>query len=412
MSLGVRALAVLAGFAITFFIGHKMGPAANGHYAVVTQTAALLSAIAAGGFDLAIIREFTPAAAQKKRIARSGLLIVFGLILTISMIVTGGLFIVGWLFAVPILGERLTTVSFVLLSTIFITRTISRISSAFLRAQQKFVLSQCVELLWVPSIVLSLLLYFLPRSIDQILLWTAVAGIFTNVTGIAANIILASSSPESFRQSLGALWGTALPLSGVALTLNFTDWYSLSVVALCLGIADAGIYRVSMQFGSMLWIVTAGLYAVFGARIGTAFAANDLNQVARICRSAMQLAVLIIVPAAAALILTADEILRFIGTPFVTGVPIIRIVVVGQVLIAVSGASGIALTMSGNAKLNFVITLGGLVAMLIIAPASAWMAGPVGVAAGVTIITVGMSGANLWALHRVSGINAITGSIK
>lgn len=411
LSLSVRALSVLAGFAIAFFIGHELGPAANGHYAVITQTATLLAALATGGFDLAIVREYAAAIPGLKPISRGDILKVFALIAAVSGAIVVVLTVVVLVLGLGIYDEISTANALALLAAIFVTRALGRIGSAFLRAQQQFVLSQGIELLFVPLAVLALVLIHMPPSTDTILLWTAAAGVAVGLAGIAINLALATRAADGFSLPIGRLVKTALPLCGVTLTLNFADWYSLSVVAWTQGIAEAGIYRVSMQFGMMLWIVSAGLYSVFGTRISAAFAAQDREAVARICRSAMQLALLLIVPAAAVLILAAPEILLLIGPEFSGGAPIIRIVALGQVLIAVTGVAGIALIMAGHARLNFIITAAGLAAMLVLAPLGAWLMGPVGVAACVTAITVAMNAANAGALYRVSGINAITGKV-
>ena len=60
----------MLGFAITWFIGNRMGPVANGHYALITQTAMFLSVAAAGGIDLAMVRDFSAATAHGLRPAR------------------------------------------------------------------------------------------------------------------------------------------------------------------------------------------------------------------------------------------------------------------------------------------------------------------------------------------------------
>lgn len=412
LSLGIRVMSVLLGFGIAVYIGRHMGPAANGQYALVTQTAQLMAVIVMGGFDLAIVREYASAKSSGLRIHRADLLKVLAALLAVAAAMVLFVAFAGNWLGKEFADQNLPAGILGLLTTIFITRLISRVQASFLRAQHHFALSQCVEVLLIPLVVLIAIILRFAVSVEEILWWTAAAGMVACVLGLATNLFLSTWEDDAVRRPLSLLFRTAAPLSGVAIVIGFSDWYSLSVVAYFLGVSDAGIYRVAMQIGAMLSIVSVGLSSVFGAKISTAIAAGDEQEVAELCGLAVRLALLLTMPAALALFIGAPYILDAIGESFAGGAVLVRIVAVGQLIIALFGAAGVAMAMAGYGRLNFQITLGGLTTMIVLAPLSAQFFGSVGVTVCVISINILMNGANAWMLYRITGINSVLGRLR
>lgn len=409
LSLAIRVLSVLAGFGVAFYIGRQMGAHANGQYALVTQTAMFLSVIAVGGLDFAVVREFAGTTVRGIALNRKTLLGATGLALLLAgvivlFLISGGEYLLESLF-----GNGLAKASSLILSIILISRTLTRLTSAVLRSQQDYLLSQIVEVLMIPAVVLFLLVIGVLRTIDQVLWCTASVGIITGLLGIAASLRFTGNGPDTLAVPMRRLLHSAAPLWGVAITLNISDWYGLTTVAIFLSVADAGVYRVAMQMGTVLSIVSMGLFAVFSAQISAAFAAGDRSRVAALCRSSTRLALLLVAPAAAILFLFAAPLLRFIGPEFEAGAPLLRIMAVAQVLATLSGPSGQALAMAGHGRINFLITATTTVGLIISLPLLAHFLGAIGVAIGVALVLVGNNAANLLFFWRAEGINSITG---
>ena len=68
-SLAVRGLAVIAGFAVTYLIGSKLGPEATGQFALVSQTAVFFAIVGLFGLDVSAVRHFAKAVAVGQGVA-------------------------------------------------------------------------------------------------------------------------------------------------------------------------------------------------------------------------------------------------------------------------------------------------------------------------------------------------------
>jgi O-antigen/teichoic acid export membrane protein len=162
----------------------------------------------------------------------------------------------------------------------------------------------------------------------------------------------------------------------------------------------------------MLAIVSMGLYGVFSAQIGAAYAARNKPEVARLARSATMLSLVMIMPVTILLFVFAHPILAMVGPEFAQGTTILRIMVVGQAIYTITGPSGLVLALTGHERINLLITTISTVSLLIIAPISAHMFGLVGITSYVAFILVARNCASLYAMQKLEGINCITGKLR
>ena len=410
-SIAVRGLSVLAGFGISWWLGHHFGPAANGHYALVTQTAMFLSVIAVGGLDLAIVREFSRTVALGQPLSRSSLsklvLASLGLaaVLAAGVVAIGGDRLDGWL------GDHLPAASLMTLIVLLAVRAVTRVTSAVLRSQKRYVSGQVVEVLLIPGLVLLLLLAGEVVSLNRLLIATAAVGVLVALGGMGVALSVTRSGPDAVRIPLLDTARTAGPLWGVALALNLGDWYGLAVVAAREGVFDAGLYRVALQIATALAIVSMGLFGVYAPRIGAAFAANDLDAVGRLTRTATRLSVVLMLPAAAVLVVAAEPILRLLGPDFALAAQTLRILAVGQAVYTATGPAGLTLAMAGHGRVNLMITGISVVGLLVLAPLGSALGGLEGVAIAVSVLLIGRNLASLLAVRHLIGVNVLTGRV-
>ena len=100
-----------------------------------------------------------------------------------------------------------------------------------------------------------------------------------------------------------------------------------------------------------------------------------------------------------------------LGLGAVVGV-IVGTVVVGQILYTTMGPAGITLAMTGHERVNLAVTLVSTGSLLLVGPFAADHFGSIGVAAWISIMLVARNIASLWMVHRLLGINVITGSYQ
>ena len=202
---------------------------------------------------------------------------------------------------------------------------------------------------------------------------------------------------------------TALPLWGVTIALNFADWYGLTVVTAQLGLAEAGIYRVVMQFATVFSLLSTGLFGVYSVRIGAAQANADWAAVARLVRSATLLSAALVTIPAIILIIAAKPVLGIVGPEFQSGAAALQIGLVGQILYIITGPAGLTLAMTGHARINLAITLISTASLIVFAPLAAAKFGIIGVVGCVSALLVARNLASLAFVRRLLGINALSG---
>lgn len=409
---GIRGLSILIGFCITYFIGHRFGAIANGQYALVTQTTMFLSIIAIGGLDIAIVKEFSAAMARNLSLNRKMVINV----LAASSIIAAGLALIAMFISKEIAGgmelSGLPIAAFLMLPVLTVARALTRLTSAVLRSQHKYIWGQSVEVLLIPAIVIVPFLTHGFSTIDDVIIGTAAASAFSALVGVIGSMRYTRGGREVLVVPVRKLFATALPLWGVAVALNVADWYSLTTVATTLGLREAGIYRVALQIGTSLTLVSLGIMSVLSGQIGAAYHANDWHKIALYNRNAARISAIMTVPAALVIFFAAPALLSSIGPEFVSGVTALRLLLIGQVLYVITGPAGLTLAMMGHGRTNFLITTISTGLLFVFAPLTAHFFGIVGVVITVSTLLVGRNLTSFAVLLSREGINSMTGHVR
>jgi O-antigen/teichoic acid export membrane protein len=411
ISLAVRAVAVLLGFVVTFLIGHNYGPEANGHYALITQSGMLLSVIAVGGIDMAVVRKLSEAVAKKIPVERATLLKLVAYSLGFAALLSTILALSShWALPVLFKGEPPRD-ALLLIILILFARALTRLMSSILRSQKAYTWGQLVEALFIPLIVVVAILVAPHMTVDTILWVTAIGGLATGAVALISSLPYTASGGDTLHVPMADVLKVALPLWGVAIFLNISEWYSLASASAVLGVHEAGLYRVAIQVASALGIVTMGLFSVYSPQISAANAGSNKREVAALARSATRLSLLFSLPVALAIFIFAPEILNVIGPEFAEAAPVLRIVIVGQAVYTATGPSGLVLAMTGHEKINFWLTMSSTAALLVSAPLAAYFAGLVGISIAVAVVTIARNLGSFYAVWKKEGINVMTGHI-
>lgn len=408
----VRGLGVVAGFAITLAVGRNWGPEANGVYAIVTQTAIFVAVLVAGGLDVAIVRYFAAAIGRGHRVALASILYVLGITLAlVSVAIVIIQLCRGWLTefgGLPEISEGLIS----LLLAMIAARAFTRVLSGIARAYGYNVFGQAIDGLIIPAIVLGPLMLGLLPDVEATLEITAIAGVIAVVVGlIVCRTAFDRQTPHTPIEQvpIRSMLTAAVPLWGLGLALNISDWYGLTIVMAHQGPHDAGLYRVAVQFASAFTIVSVSLFGVYSPRISAAHATGDWRKVAQIASTATRLGTALVLPAGLLLVIAAPHILLPIGSEFVEGSTMMRVAVMGQVLCVALGPPGITLVMIGRERIVFAISVACMLWALLIAPIAAASLGALGVIISLSSANIIRSLAEFFVLRHLTGVNSITG---
>ncbi|EDL49316.1 lipopolysaccharide biosynthesis protein [Erythrobacter sp. SD-21] len=409
LSIVVRGITVLAGFAIAFIIGARLGPEALGAYALITQTAMFLSIVAVGGLDLSIVRHF-PVDRRKGLYSVSSVVTMFAICLLLCGIIGMVVFVVGPTYLAQFEEVDVSSFYLTILCLILLSRAFTRTTSAFLRSQRRYVFSQIVEGLLIPLPILAMIVFGMIATVREILLATALSGIAALLVGVASSLRLTTARKDAPTTAMSALFIAAMPLWGVAIIKNFSDWYSLSVVGSQLSVADAGLFRVAWQITSALPIITVGIYGVFSPQIGTSVAQDEPTEVARLARTATRLSIILAVPAILLLAASSPFLLGLIGPEFQGAQTALFVLLAGQAVYVATGPSGIVLAIMGKQSVNLNIALAAFVLLLFAIPIGATHYGLTGVAMAIAIVTALQNLGTYIAVRKLLGIQVWSGS--
>ena len=412
LSLAIRGLSVFVGFAVTLLIGRMFGPEANGHYALITQTGMFLSVVAVGGIDLAVTRTFSAATARRVPIERRSLLRITGYSMGFAALLMGLLLLAGEPLIRLMFNGEVPEGAILVLIIVMISRALTRLLGAILRSQKDYAWGQSVEVLLIPTLVLTAMALGFRRDVEQILWITAFAGLSVGVGAFLASLRHTSNDPEALHIPMKDTLKIAVPLWGVAVFLNISDWYGLATTSAVLGVHEAGLYRVAAQVATALSIITLGLSSVFSPQFGAAASTGDLAKVARLAGTATRLSVVLALPVVILIFVFARPIVLLFGPEFAPAETILRIAAVGQAAFTVAGPSWLVLAMTGHQRTNLTITLCSTVALLVLAPLSAHFGGLMGISAVMALVLVARNIASLVAAARLTGIHVMRGRYR
>lgn len=412
MSLAIRGGSVASGFLVTVLIGRLFGPEANGHYALITQTAMFMSVVAVGGIDLAVTRKFSAAVAQNVKIERRSLMkvIAWSLMFTGILVVllkAGGTPMMKMMFKGEVPQDAI-----IVLIVIMISRTLTRMLGAVLRSQKAYIWGQCIEVLIIPTIVLLYIALGMAPGVEQVLWMTALTGMLVGIVAFFTCLPLSSNDKNTLHVPMRDILKVAMPLWGVAIFLNIADWYGLATASAVLGVYEAGLYRVAAQVAGVLSIITMGLFSVFSPQFAEAHAAGDMPKLARLASSATRLSAFFCLPVAVLIFVFAGPVLSLFGPEFHPAETVLRVAVVGQAIYTMTGPSGLILAMTGHERTNLIQTIGSSALLLISAPFAARYGGLLGIATCLAAVVIARNLVSIWSVRRLTGINVFTGSIK
>lgn len=417
-SLMMRMIGVGAGFALTALVGRFYGPAASAHYAIVTQTALFLSVLAIGGLDLAVMREFSRAVVSGSKVSWNSFLKVVAHSGGIALALSALLLLFGDKALNFVARGEMPKGAALVLCLILIGRTLTRILAAVMRSQRDYISSQAVETALIPLLTILAVVAGLAMTVSQILWATAVIGLV--VAGLAFAVSLrhtsishvTGSADTGVTVSTRALMAFALPLWGGSIAQNFADWYGLATVSAVNGLHDAGLFRMAVQFAGLFSIVAMGLFTTYSAQISEAVQAGDNSAVARISSGATRIVTVLVLPGALVAFAFAEPLLRLVGPEFAGGAPILRILLVGQVLYCITGPCGLVLAFCGHPRWNLRVNVTAALLLLIVAVPVAKLAGPIGMAVLVATLPTARNLVCFALVLKQEGINVLTGRYR
>jgi len=133
-------------------------------------------------------------------------------------------------------------------------------------------------------------------------------------------------------------------IAGMHLVLGQTD---IIMVGLLMGTDKAGIYAVATRLADLSLMGHAAANSIVAPMISSLYSAGKLHELQRMVTWAARGIFLFTLAVCAVLVVTGPQILALFGEAFVAGYAPLLVLLIGMMIIATAGSSGLLLTMTG-----------------------------------------------------------------
>lgn len=348
IGLTLKGFGAAASFGLNLLISRALGAEGVGTYQIALSTAALLAVASCMGLDTVVLRSVAIArrtgdlGAAKVAIGKAvsvvaGLGLAFGLAMAaLSYPLTH------WAMGRPSLFLPMLIMA-AAVPTVALVRTIS----ASIRATGSVLLSQSLDGISYTGLTVAILA----------LLWLATG----SVPGLAPEVVYASASTvvaafALFKiRAMTRTWpqGTqtvslksGLRIAVIYLAAYLCDWIAVVTLGAWHGPAEAGIYRVAVQFGLLFTLVRNSFDQMVGSHIAARYADKDYKGMLRIAQKTGLAGGLLCLPLLIAILVFPQFLLGLFGPDFVRGASALMILAIGQFIAVTVGPIGTVLDMS------------------------------------------------------------------
>lgn len=372
---GLRALAALLGFALSWTLARLYGADGLGTYSVAVTTAVFGGYLALIGQDYVILRSV----AGELKIGKHG---VARAVVRQSTLIAGcGSVIVALAIAggATLLSRRIggSAEMLMLVAPAVAGVVLARAASWALRATGNIVVSQALEGITTPAIILLALLAFVPFGQLPSIATVGSLYVAASFAGAAIGWIawrrVTRDWPAREHVPAGPLLIAGVPMLVSTVSNSAADWAAMFSTNLFAGAAAAGQLRVALQLMLAVTLLTSSFDAILGPQVAGAWRVGDENALRRIYRKATLGMTAAAAPILLLELLAPRWLMGLFGAGFVDGAVALQILAVGQLLAIAGGPIGTLLIMSGHDKLLIAYSLASLVVVaalcLLVVPA-------------------------------------------
>lgn len=369
----VKGANAIGSFAVTILLARISGAEIVGQYALAIATATLVGLVPLRGLDLIGLRTISGDLREKRQgeargTARFLVNSVFWTSLPVML-----------LFAAAVLlgplAERLEADSRALLAAALgvLAVPVYRLALNLIRSLGKPVWGQFFEAL--PSVVLAIIL--LVMALGQIVppLWLIVLLMFGGQLGATALALMMFRRsvqvwPARIRPppaDIRAMKVAGLPLMGVTLLHQFSNWFLLAATTGFASAAETGAFRATMQIMMLVLVIFTTAETYVSPRIGGDLRTGKVKLAWRRHRRATALMLALSSPFLLLAALVPEWVMGTVfGAEFISAAPALRIMAIGQFLNVLTGPVGSLLVMAGHERVQFLLAAGSALAMVVL----------------------------------------------
>ena len=354
LAFSLKVVAAGLTFAFNVVLARLLGAADTGVFFLALTVTTVGAVVGKGGLDLAMLRFVSGSASvgdwsAVKGVYATGLRAAF----ICSSAAAVAIFLVApWLGASLFSEPRLTTLLRWMCVSI-VPSALYLIHAELLKGLRRIVEAIAVMGVIAPLISVLSALVLIPRwGIRGATAATVTASLVTLAFGI---VFWRRATPQLRglvgRFELSALWRSARPLWGVALSQLVFQWSSLLMLGIWASKADVGVFGAAARTAMLTSFVLVAFNSVLAPRFAALHRQGDTAGLRRTVKSATMLMTILATPVLLVFLLLPRAIMGVFGPQFAPeGALLLGIMAVGQFVNVSTGGVGILLVMTGNER--------------------------------------------------------------
>jgi O-antigen/teichoic acid export membrane protein len=193
---------------------------------------------------------------------------------------------------------------------------------------------------------------------------------------------------------------TALPLVVIGTADIMMNRIGVVLLGWMVDTKEAGIYALAFNIAFAVMLPRTAVNALLAPAISDLFVRNNQAALRAIVAKAALWILLGAACIALPLLVFAEPVLSLFGRDFVAGVPALRILLIGQMIVGAAGSQLHLMTMTGHERSAAVLLVSSVMANAAIGAALAIPLGPTGAALAATITLIGWNTAMALSIRR------------
>jgi O-antigen/teichoic acid export membrane protein len=405
-SLVLRILGMLASLALGVQLARGLSPEGLGEYGVAVALALMLSVLGQFGLPTVATREISVAFAQRRWGAVGALVLLFTRIVAANSVLLAFLWIFASVAVPKLAGPTTMTFGAALLVPFF---AVTVLVSAYLRAMDRLIVGQSLEILVRPvlmCVLLALVAYLGAQLTSPIAIWLNVAT--SAATLLAAAILLRRLLPRSSgeRSTIPSQpwFGAAAALAGFDALKQLDATYGILLLGALSSHSEAGYFRVALSIVVIVATPLSIFNVVLAPTLARLFSKDDRHRLQQVMATSAVLMTAITFILLAAIVVAGRPLISLIfGRDFEPAWLPLVLLTCAQLVNALFGVGWVLLSMSGGERR---LTLSYSTSVAVSVAAAVPLISVAGARGAAAAALIGALIQNLFAWH---GVRARTG---
>lgn len=360
IGLGLKGTGAVASFGLNLLISRAMGAEGVGTYQIALATATLLAVAANIGLDTVVLRSVAVAWRKGDRgMARAAIFRALRVVALLGLGIGAAMALLAWPMTNLLMHRPELQVPVMIMAVAVPAIALVRTISASIRATGNVLLSQSLDGISYTGLTLLALggLWLWRGALPPLAPEIAYAAACTLVTlfGLTRIRKLTQGWPHG-EQTLSLKSG--LRIMVIYLAAYFCDWIAVVTLGTWHGPAEAGIYRVAVQFGLLFTLVRNSFDQMVGSHIAARYADGQYRAMLAIARKTGMVGGALCLPLLIAIVAVPEWLLGLFGPGFVRGAPALVVLGIGQFIAVTVGPIGTVLDMAHREHIAMRIEIG------------------------------------------------------